>query len=95
MADHMNNAALAKLEPYLLMSKSAKGAAATKLIQDATSAPGVFVFSELLEMPSIQDVGPEFADIVRLMMNREIVSTPVATRTMAFFVEALRVWDLQ
>lgn len=54
----MNNATLAKLEPYLLMSKSAKGAAATKLIQDATSAPGVFVFSELLEMPSIQDVSP-------------------------------------
>lgn len=38
------------------MAKSAKGAAAAKLIQDATSAPGVFVFSELLEMPNIQEV---------------------------------------
>jgi len=46
----------AKLEPFLLMSKSAKGAAAAKLIQDATSAPGVFVFAELLEMPNIQEV---------------------------------------
>ena len=40
----------AKLEPFLLMAKSLKGAAAAKLIQDATSAPGVFVFSELLEL---------------------------------------------
>lgn len=38
------------------MSKSAKGAAAAKLVQDATSAPGVFVFSELLELPNIQEL---------------------------------------
>ena len=48
--------ATAKLEPFLLMAKSAKGAAAAKLIQDATSAPGVFVFAELLELPNIQEV---------------------------------------
>jgi COP9 signalosome complex subunit 7 len=47
----------AKLEPFLLMSKSAKGAAAAKLIQDATSAPGVFVFTELLHMQNIREVG--------------------------------------
>jgi len=46
----------AKLEPFLLMSKSAKGAAAAKLIQDATSAPGVFVFAELLDLPNIQEL---------------------------------------
>ena len=46
----------AKLEPFMLMSKSAKGAAAAKLIQDATSASGVFVFAELLEQPNIQEV---------------------------------------
>ena len=46
----------AKLEPFLLMAKSAKGAAASKLVQDATAAPGVYVFSELLEQPSIQEV---------------------------------------
>jgi COP9 signalosome complex subunit 7 len=50
----------AKLEPFLLMSKSAKGAAAAKLIQDATSAPGVFVFAELLELPNIQEVRASF-----------------------------------
>jgi COP9 signalosome complex subunit 7 len=47
----------ARLEPYLLMSKSAKGAAAAKLVLDAISAPGVFVFSELLDAPNIQEVG--------------------------------------
>jgi len=46
----------AKLEPFLLIAKSVKGAAAVKLIQDATAAPGVFVFSELLELPNIQEV---------------------------------------
>lgn len=48
---------LKALEPFLLMSKSAKGAAATKLIGDATSAAGTFVFAELLEMPNIQELG--------------------------------------
>jgi hypothetical protein len=48
---------LAKVEPFLLMSKSAKGAAAAKLILDATGSPGVFVFGELLDVPSIQEVG--------------------------------------
>ena len=37
-------------------SKSAKGAAAAKLIEDATAAPGVYVFAELLELPNIQEV---------------------------------------
>ncbi|THU78611.1 hypothetical protein K435DRAFT_737509 [Dendrothele bispora CBS 962.96] len=46
-----------KLEPFLLMGKTMKAAAAAKLIQDATSAPGVFVFSELLELPNIRELG--------------------------------------
>ncbi|KAF5312211.1 hypothetical protein D9619_003684 [Psilocybe cf. subviscida] len=46
----------AKLEPFLLMGKSMKGAAAAKLIQDATAAPGVFIFSELLQLPNIQEL---------------------------------------
>lgn len=46
----------AKLEPFFLMAKSMKGAAAAKLAEDATSAPGVFVFSELLDVPNIQEL---------------------------------------
>jgi hypothetical protein len=45
-----------KLEPFLLMAKSAKGAAAARLIEDATTAPGVFVFGELLELGNMQEV---------------------------------------
>ncbi|KAH8111490.1 hypothetical protein DFH11DRAFT_1690360 [Phellopilus nigrolimitatus] len=56
MALDLSSNAATKLEPFLLMSKSAKGAAAAKLIQDATSSHGTFVFSELLEMPNIQEL---------------------------------------
>ncbi|KAF9259159.1 hypothetical protein L218DRAFT_933985 [Marasmius fiardii PR-910] len=60
-----------KLEPFLLMGKSVKGAAAAKLVQDATSAPGVFVFSELLQLPNIQELGKnaeheKFLSLLRL-----------------------------
>lgn len=52
----LSSSSVRKLEPFLLMAKSAKGAGAAKLIQDATSAPGVFVFAELLEMANVQEV---------------------------------------
>ena len=48
----------AKLEPYLLLSKNAKGRAAADLIQKITAEPGVFAFSELLQVPGIQQVCP-------------------------------------
>ncbi|KAH7330599.1 hypothetical protein B0J17DRAFT_678748 [Rhizoctonia solani] len=48
------NHSFKSIEPFLLMAKSAKGAGATKLIADATSASGTYVFAELLEMPNIQ-----------------------------------------
>lgn len=53
----------AKLEPFLLMSKSAKGAAAAKLIQDATSAHGVYVFAQLLDVPNIREVCSGLRDV--------------------------------
>lgn len=49
-------ASTGKLEQYLLIAKSVKGAGAAKLVQDATAAAGVYVFSELLELPSIAEV---------------------------------------
>ncbi|KAK0557565.1 hypothetical protein OC846_000353 [Tilletia horrida] len=48
--------ALAALEPYLLLAKNAKGAAAAKLIEQATSAPGCYVFSELLDVEGIKQL---------------------------------------
>lgn len=62
----------AKLEPFLLMAKSVKGAAAAKLVQDATAAHGVLVFSELLEMPNIQDVrfvSLELSDCLHIVLE--------------------------
>lgn len=59
----------AKLEPFLLMSKSAKGAAAAKLVQDATAAPGLFVFAQLLELPNIKELSsnPQHAPTYSLL----------------------------
>ena len=53
-----------KLEPFLLLAKSLKGAACAQLILDTLNAPDVFVFAELLDLPSIRDVkqtGVEYA----------------------------------
>ncbi|KAI7905713.1 uncharacterized protein BX663DRAFT_500645 [Cokeromyces recurvatus] len=49
----MKDTSLQKLQPFLLLSKSVKGVANIKLIMDALSAPGVFVFTELYESPNL------------------------------------------
>jgi len=46
----------AKLEPFLLLSKNARGRAAADLVQKATAEPGVFAFGELLEIPGIKQL---------------------------------------
>lgn len=45
-----------KLEPFLILSKSVKGPANVKLIQDVLAAPGIYVFAELLECPNMMEV---------------------------------------
>lgn len=45
------------IEQYVLLSKSAKGAACLELIKQVLEAPGVYVFGELLAMPNIAEVG--------------------------------------
>ncbi|KAI1314679.1 hypothetical protein EDD11_001891 [Mortierella claussenii] len=58
-----------RLEPYLALSKSAKGAGCVQLIKDALAAPGVMVFGELLDMPNVVDLksNPEHARYYRLL----------------------------
>lgn len=75
-----------KLQPFLLLARSTKGAAAAKVILDVTAAvsaltspgkvgssaddqPGVYVFSELLELPNIQELRdqPEHQNAYRLL----------------------------
>lgn len=46
------------LEQFVLLSKTAKGAAAVELIKQVLEAPGVYVFGELLDMPNIKEVSP-------------------------------------
>ncbi|KAJ1339901.1 hypothetical protein BSLG_005436 [Batrachochytrium salamandrivorans] len=50
------SSAASRLEPLLLLAKGAREAACAKLIQDAISTPGLYVFGELLDMPNIQDL---------------------------------------
>jgi COP9 signalosome complex subunit 7 len=45
-----------RLEEFLLLAKSAHGAAAVDLIKRVTECPGVYTFGELLATPAIQEV---------------------------------------
>nr|XP_031860504.1 uncharacterized protein CI109_004115 [Kwoniella shandongensis]KAA5527576.1 hypothetical protein CI109_004115 [Kwoniella shandongensis] len=58
-----------RLEPYLLLARSTKGAAAAKVIVDATAASGVYVFADLLELPNIQELSsdPNFSGHYNLL----------------------------
>lgn len=44
------------LEQFVLLAKTAKGAAALELIKQAMETPGVNVFGELLDMPNIKEL---------------------------------------
>ncbi|XP_017784352.1 PREDICTED: COP9 signalosome complex subunit 7b isoform X2 [Nicrophorus vespilloides] len=44
------------LEQFVLLAKSAKGAACIELVKQVLEAPGVYVFGELLDMPNISEL---------------------------------------
>ncbi|XP_012228241.1 COP9 signalosome complex subunit 7 isoform X2 [Linepithema humile] len=44
------------LEQFVLLAKTAKGAAAIELIRQVVETPGVHVFGELLDMPNIKEL---------------------------------------
>lgn len=50
-----------KLEQFLLLAKTARGPAVVELIKQALDAPGVYVFSELLESECVKELatGPD------------------------------------
>ena len=48
--------ATAELKPFLLLAKSAKGAAAASLISQVLEHPSVFVFGELLDVSGVKDL---------------------------------------
>ncbi len=56
MAQEKTAGSINPLEQYVLLAKSAKGAAAQELVKQCLDASGVYVFGELLDMPNIQEV---------------------------------------
>ncbi|KAM4819689.1 COP9 signalosome complex subunit 7a isoform 3-T3 [Thomomys bottae] len=56
-------------EQFLLLAKSAKGAALATLIHQVLEAPGVYVFGELLDMPNVREqlAESDFASTFRLL----------------------------
>ncbi|KAF8254060.1 hypothetical protein K440DRAFT_652177 [Wilcoxina mikolae CBS 423.85] len=62
---------LTALQPFILLAKNATGRAAADLVVQATQAPGCFVFSELLECPTIQALsetseGGKYLDLLKI-----------------------------
>jgi COP9 signalosome complex subunit 7 len=60
----MASSSTGKLEPFLLMAKSAKGVSVSKLIENATAAPGVYVYAELLDVPNVKEVHATYRNTI-------------------------------
>jgi hypothetical protein len=84
----------AKLEPFLLIAKTLTGAAAAKLIQDVTSAPGVFIFAELLELPNIQEVCGLSFKVTSSSDSADIAQEQQIARSILFVVGTLLLQDI-
>jgi hypothetical protein len=52
-----------RLEEFLILAKTARGAAAVDLIKRVTEAPGVYAFGELLDNPNIKEVSHFFFNL--------------------------------
>lgn len=87
MSINASSQALARLEPYLLLAKTAKSAAAAKLINEVTSAQGCYVFSELLDLEGIKSLqnDEEYSKSYHLLQLfaygsfRDYISSPSGT----------------
>ncbi|XKL65188.1 hypothetical protein PGB90_005274 [Kerria lacca] len=56
------------LDQFVLLAKGVKGAAAAELIKQTLDAPGVYVFGELLDMPSIKELeNGHFSNVYQLL----------------------------
>lgn len=63
------SAASNPLEQFVLLAKTAKGAAAVGLIKQVLEAPNVYVFGELLDMPNIQELSAGHNASYLLLLN--------------------------
>lgn len=56
MVDKEVKSTINPLEQFILLAKSARGAAIVQLINQVLETPGIYVFGELLQMPNIQEL---------------------------------------
>ncbi|XP_067402016.1 COP9 signalosome complex subunit 7a [Emydura macquarii macquarii] len=55
-------------EQFLLLARSARGAALASLIHQVLEAPGIYVFGELLDLPNVRELAEsEFSPVFRLL----------------------------
>ena len=57
--DHVEDRSASALQQFTLLAKSAKGPACASLIGQVLDHPSIYVFGELLETASIQEVCPD------------------------------------
>ena len=79
--------ALFALQPFILQAKSAGPAKAVDIITRATEAAGCFVFSELLELPAIQQLkgDPEYEKVEIVTTSLKPQLHPQQTSPPCFF----------
>ena len=58
------------LQSFLALAKGARGRAAVAVIADATAAPGLFAFGELLDVPNIKEARRRELSAARLGLSR-------------------------
>ncbi|KAH0628554.1 hypothetical protein JD844_009889 [Phrynosoma platyrhinos] len=64
-------------EQFLLLAKSARGAALASLIHQVLEAPGIYVFGELLDMPNVREVSPNTRENTVLLQLADSEFSPV------------------
>lgn len=52
------------LEQFILLAKGTKGSALPALINQVLEAPGVYVFGDLLDLPTVQEVRHRRCEVV-------------------------------
>jgi hypothetical protein len=73
-----------ELQSFLALAKGARGRAAAAVVADATAAPGLFAFGELLDTPGVKEVrgAPAHREMMKPCPNNEgsLVCVCVALR---------------
>lgn len=83
------------LEQFVLLAKTAKGAACLELIKQVLEAPGVYVFGELLDMPNVSEVTTVQSNFCKSLLKRFFLAGKWTTWSLLEYFEPVCVWHLQ